>query len=186
MGTDQPFSSPLAETFFESCKFETIEKPSNQMMLKTTLLLSTFFWWQSLAEFLDTDDFVSIQNTIREQIFPTLWCGIRNAAPYSHPGAVSLFYPHLDTCCKNHDQCPMLIGRGECSHGICNPSSLTPILSCECEIEFRNCLKELPPAYFSAEIPLTWIERLQADLTGYIYFELLPLLKKEKKAQCLS
>ena len=78
-------------------------------------------------------------------------------------GAVSLFYPHLDTCCKMHDQCPIFVKRGECDYGVCNPSKLTPILSCACENEFKNCLKSLPPASFSAEIPITWIERLQAS-----------------------
>ena len=78
-------------------------------------------------------------------------------------GAVSLFYPHLDTCCKMHDKCPIFVPRGECDYGVCNPSKLTPILSCACENEFKNCLKSLPPASFSAEIPITWIERLQAS-----------------------
>ena len=138
---------------------------------------------KSSAYFLDSNDYYLIQNAFREHFVPTLWCGVRNAAPYSNPGAVSVFYPHLDTCCKMHDQCPIFVPRGECDYGVCNPSKLTPILSCACENEFKNCLKSLPPASFSAEIPITWIERLQADLTGFGYFELLPLIRGD--VQCL-
>ena len=44
----------------------------------------------------------SIQNEIRANFAPTLWCGVRNAAPF--PEALSAIYPHLDSCCRSHDQ----------------------------------------------------------------------------------
>merc|ERR1711899_98737 len=116
---------------------------THKMKLTLFLVLLSFARYRSLAFVprLNSADYLLIQNGVREYFLPTLWCGIRNVAPYSNPGAVSLFYPHLDTCCKNHDLCPINVGRSECKYGICNPSQLTPILSCECENEFKTCLQ---------------------------------------------
>ena len=43
-----------------------------------------------------------LQNLYRANLAPTLWCGIRNVAPF--PDALSAIYPHLDSCCRSHDQ----------------------------------------------------------------------------------
>ena len=51
-----------------------------------------------------------LANLFRANFAPTLWCGIRHAAPL--PDALSAVYPHLDFCCRNHDQCPLIIPRG--------------------------------------------------------------------------
>ena len=51
-----------------------------------------------------------LQNLFRANFAPTLWCGIRNVAPF--PEALSAIYPHLDSCCRSHDQCPQTIARG--------------------------------------------------------------------------
>ena len=51
-----------------------------------------------------------LANLFRANFAPTLWCGIRNSAPL--PEALSAIYPHLDNCCRNHDNCPLLIKRG--------------------------------------------------------------------------
>jgi len=170
-------NSRLNQTFLSII----LVKHLNSRMWRTIFIWMNLLRCLSNAKFLDSNHYFMIQNAIREHFVPTLWCGVRNIAPYSNPGAVSAFYPHLDTCCKNHDKCPVFVGRGECDYGVCNPSRLTPILSCECENEFQNCLKSLPPASFSAEIPITWIERLQADLTGFGYFEVMPFIKGETK-----
>jgi len=71
-----------------------------------------------------------LQNLFREKFAPTLWCGIRNSAPF--PDALSAIYPHLDSCCRSHDNCDLVVERGECFENVCNPSFLVPILSCEC------------------------------------------------------
>ncbi len=44
----------------------------------------------------------NLQNQLRSRFVPTLWCGVRNAAPI--PDALSAVYPHLDNCCREHDQ----------------------------------------------------------------------------------
>ena len=51
-----------------------------------------------------------LQNLFRANFAPTLWCGIRNSAPF--PDALSAIYPHLDSCCRIHDLCPLYINRG--------------------------------------------------------------------------
>ena len=51
-----------------------------------------------------------LQNLFRANFAPTLWCGIRNSAPF--PDALSAIYPHLDSCCRIHDLCPLFIRRG--------------------------------------------------------------------------
>ena len=43
-----------------------------------------------------------IQEEVKANFAPTLWCGIRNVAPF--PEALSAIYPHLDSCCRSHDQ----------------------------------------------------------------------------------
>ena len=56
---------------------------------KVALLLLSLPIYESVAYFLgflDSDDYYLIQNAFREHFVPTLWCGVRNAAPYSNPG----------------------------------------------------------------------------------------------------
>ncbi len=74
----------------------------------------------------------------------------------------------------------MQIERGKCFENICNPSFLTPILSCDCESEFRECLKSLPSAASLPDFPITWFERLLTDLTGIGYFGILPRILEHK------
>ena len=73
-----------------------------------------------------------------------------------------------------------LVFSGECFEGVCNPSFLTPILSCDCEQQFRECLKSLPTASSLPDFPITWMERLLTDLTGFGYFGILPLILEHK------
>ncbi len=77
----------------------------------------------------------AIQNHFRSDL---LWCGVRDMAPF--PEAVSGVYPNLDYCCRMHDQCPLIVDRGECKLGVCNESFLYPILACSCETSFKKCL----------------------------------------------
>lgn len=118
------------------------------------------------------------QNIFRDHFLPTIWCGIQDTAPV--PLALSAIYPHLDNCCREHDNCPLIIERGECFEGLCNPSFLTPILSCDCEDKFRNCLQALPSAVSFPMFPLTWSERLLTDVTGVGYFGILPRILDSK------
>jgi len=116
-----------------------------------------------------------LQNKFRSEFLPTLWCGVRDVAPDAN--AVSAIYPHLDSCCRNHDLCPLVtnkrhignlswmffflqvIDRGQCYQGICNPSFIFPIMSCTCEERFRHCLESLPSEKALGNFPLTWTER---------------------------
>lgn len=49
-----------------------------------------------------------LQNRFRSEFLPTLWCGVRDVAPDRN--AVSAIYPHLDSCCRAHDLCPLVGG----------------------------------------------------------------------------
>jgi len=122
-----------------------------------------------------------LQNVIRGSILPTYWCGIRNSAPI--PEAISAVYPHLDSCCRAHDTCPIHIKRGKCFKGICNPSFLAPILSCDCEFAFKNCLQSLPPPKTLTRLALSGNERLASDIVGTIYFHILPKVLHGTKAE---
>ena len=53
-------------------------------------------------------------------------------------------------------------------------------MSCECEHDFRECLKSLPSARSLPEFPITWMERLLTDLTGFGYFGVLPMVLEHK------
>ena len=53
---------------------------------KVALFLLSLPSHGSAAYFLDSNDYYLIQNAFREHFVPTLWCGVRNAAPYSNPG----------------------------------------------------------------------------------------------------
>ena len=78
-----------------------------------------------------------VQNRLRGDF---LWCGVHDVAPF--PDAVSAVYPNLDDCCRIHDRCPVIIGRGECGvDGVCNESLLFPVLACDCELRFKSCLE---------------------------------------------
>lgn len=113
-----------------------------------------------------------LQNIIRGTILPTHWCGIRNSAPF--PQAISAVYPHLDSCCRKHDQCPISVNRGKCFQGICNRSFLAPMLHCECEYAFKKCLQTLPKPQTLVKLALSGNERLASDVIGAIYFHVLP------------
>ena len=52
---------------------------------KVALFLLSLPTHESAAYFLDSNDYYLIQNAFREHFVPTLWCGVRNAAPYSNP-----------------------------------------------------------------------------------------------------
>jgi len=67
-----------------------------------------------------------------------LWCGIRDSAPFA--SAISAIHPNLDTCCRAHDNCGVVVDRGTCKLGVCNPSSVFPVLDCRCEEKFMKCL----------------------------------------------
>ena len=57
-------------------------------------------YWQDFYKSIETP-VNRVQNLIRANLAPTLWCGVRNSAPF--PEALSAIYPHLDNCCRSHD-----------------------------------------------------------------------------------
>ena len=58
---------------------------------------------------------------------------------------------------------------------LCNEIVMISLFSYLGEEEFRKCLKSLPSASTLPQFPITWTERLLADITGFSYFGVLPL-----------
>lgn len=115
------------------------------------------------------------------RLVPTFWCGSGNSAP--NPDLLSEAYPHIDSCCRDHDYCPDIIERNRCNRGICNESPLLPILSCECELELQRCLGSLPTTGLLGQLPISHRERHFARLAWRIYFQILPKLVPRKCIQ---
>ncbi|TRY61731.1 hypothetical protein TCAL_01818 [Tigriopus californicus] len=120
-------------------------------------------------------------NTFRGDL---LWCGVHDVAPF--PEALSSVYPSLDNCCRQHDQCPLIVDRGQCWKGICNKSLLFPILGCDCEQQFRKCLDAI--AYNSRDssfiyAPVTVSESKLSESVGFGYFSVAPKLADRRCIQ---
>lgn len=116
-----------------------------------------------------SEQFLEVQNVIRSRSF--LWCGFRDSAPYL--SAVSAVYPNLDSCCRNHDNCPLIVDRGECHEEdstICNDSFLFPILDCKCEARFKHCLKQVIKSESGSSVS----ERFLSDTIDVGYFGVIP------------
>lgn len=73
-------------------------------------------------------------------IYPgTKWCGPGNIAQgYDDIG----IHDAEDRCCREHDNCPNALARGECRQGICNDSPFTRS-HCDCDAELRRCLQNV-------------------------------------------
>lgn len=134
----------------------------------------------TIAE-LGREPLYNLQNAFRGDL---LWCGVHDVAPF--PEALSSVYPSLDNCCRQHDQCPLIVDRGKCWKGICNKSLLFPILSCDCEQQFRQCLDAI--AYNSRDssfiyAPVTVSESKLSESVGFGYFSVAPKLADR---QCIQ
>ncbi|XP_058790375.1 uncharacterized protein LOC131663773 isoform X2 [Phymastichus coffea] len=67
----------------------------------------------------------------------TKWCGPGNTAKsYDDLG----IHAAEDSCCREHDHCPVTINPQQCIHGICNISPITRS-HCDCDAKFRRCLQ---------------------------------------------
>ncbi|CAH0548740.1 unnamed protein product [Brassicogethes aeneus] len=97
-----------------------------------------------------TDDSIfKIENVCKSQnlesahqggfIYPgTKWCGPGTTAKnHSDLG----YHAKEDACCRDHDNCPENLLRGQCKQGICNNSAFTRS-HCDCDATFRRCLQE--------------------------------------------
>lgn len=87
--------------------------------------------------------------------FPgTVWCG---------PGATARKFDDLgrhkdtDECCRNHDNC-RYISAGETKYDLTNDGKFS-IMNCECEREFKKCLRNSDDKIVSRKI-------------GFLYFTL--------------
>ncbi|XP_011313038.1 phospholipase A2 [Fopius arisanus] len=83
--------------------------------------------------------FVDLRNQGYGVILPgTKWCGRGSKARgFDDLGT----YNRTDACCRAHDNCPDFMKPRETRHGLTNPSSSSS-LSCECDREFYQCLKD--------------------------------------------
>ncbi|XP_073947753.1 phospholipase A2-like [Choristoneura fumiferana] len=100
----------------------------------------------------DVEEFNELRFSL---IYPgTKWCGAGNVADsYDDLGSSR----ETDKCCRAHDFCPDVISAGETKYGLTN-SAFYSRLSCECDEEFRRCLrtastktaKQIGTIYFNA------------------------------------
>ncbi|KAF2900814.1 hypothetical protein ILUMI_05353 [Ignelater luminosus] len=100
-------------------------------------------------------------------IYPgTKWCG---------PGAVAQNYSDLgnhrreDMCCREHDNCPQSLERGECKQGICNKSPFTRS-HCDCDATFRRCLQN--------------VNSETANTIGAIFFNVIQVICFKQRSPC--
>lgn len=68
----------------------------------------------------------------------TLWCGPGDRAEnYWDLGPEA----EIDTCCREHDHCPIRLGKDEADYGAINNNSFTMSL-CECDERFKRCIDD--------------------------------------------
>ncbi|XP_065202159.1 phospholipase A2-like isoform X2 [Planococcus citri] len=98
-----------------------------------------------------------------EFTFPgTNWCG---------PGNISSHFDHLgtfvktDSCCREHDHCPLSISANQTKYGLHNELPYTSS-NCACDEAFYQCLHRVNT---NSDMPDT----LSSELIGEIYFTFL-------------
>ncbi|KAL0115142.1 hypothetical protein PUN28_010617 [Cardiocondyla obscurior] len=85
--------------------------------------------------------------SLRHGILPgTLWCGHGNIAREKYQLGK---YEELDKCCRAHDYCEEYIRPKSTRYGLNNKSNCRSS-SCECEVQFYDCLKQIRGFYASA------------------------------------
>ncbi|KAK9882072.1 hypothetical protein WA026_018918 [Henosepilachna vigintioctopunctata] len=73
-------------------------------------------------------------------IFPgTKWCGAGNIADNENDLGE---FQEVDKCCRAHDFCPEIIPAYQSNYNLTNPTFYTR-LSCECDNNFHQCLKNV-------------------------------------------
>lgn len=100
-------------------------------------------------------------------VYPgTKWCGPgTTAANYSDLG----WHAKEDACCREHDNCPKYILKGECREGICNNSPYTRS-HCDCDAAFRKCLQN--------------VNSETANTIGVIYFNIIQVICFKERSPC--
>ncbi|XP_067135816.1 phospholipase A2-like [Centruroides vittatus] len=70
-------------------------------------------------------------------IFPgTKWCGRGDRAENDSDLGI---FKKTDSCCRQHDKCPVVINPGETKYNLTN-NGVGALVSCECDQQFRQCL----------------------------------------------
>ncbi|CAH1132759.1 unnamed protein product [Ceutorhynchus assimilis] len=96
----------------------------------------------------------------------TKWCGPgNNAANYSDLGK----FQKEDMCCREHDNCPKYLMKGECREGICNNSPFTRS-HCDCDATFRKCLQN--------------VNSETANTIGAIFFNIVQVICFRERSPC--
>ncbi|XP_050292825.1 phospholipase A2-like isoform X2 [Anthonomus grandis grandis] len=100
-------------------------------------------------------------------IYPgTKWCGPGDrAANYSDLG----YHKKEDMCCRDHDNCPKYLMKGECREGICNNSPYTRS-HCDCDASFRKCLQT--------------VNSETANTIGAIFFNIIQVICFKERSPC--
>ncbi|CAG5125093.1 unnamed protein product [Candidula unifasciata] len=102
-------------------------------------------------------------------IFPgTKWCGDGDISEHKRDMG---YHSELDTCCRRHDLCPLVIPRLSWKYGIFN-YRLHTLSHCRCDRKLRKCLQ-------ASSSPL-------AHLIGQIYFNVIgpECFKFTQRATC--
>jgi len=101
-------------------------------------------------------------STIFNGILPgTFWCGYDDVAPnYFTLGPRK----RLDSCCRQHDHCPVKVKAFQYRYGMINLHPYTKV-HCQCDDDFYNCLKD--------------VSNEQGDAVGKFFFNFL-------NVQCLE
>ncbi|KAH1011958.1 hypothetical protein HUJ04_001224 [Dendroctonus ponderosae] len=100
-------------------------------------------------------------------IYPgTKWCGPGDvAANYSDLG----YFKKEDACCREHDNCPQYLMKGQCQQGICNNSPYTRS-HCDCDATFRKCLQN--------------VNSETANTIGAIFFNVIQVVCFQQRSPC--
>ncbi|XP_008201526.1 group 3 secretory phospholipase A2 isoform X1 [Tribolium castaneum] len=100
-------------------------------------------------------------------IYPgTKWCGPgTNAKNFTDLG----YHTKEDMCCRDHDNCPNNLLRGECRQGICNDSPFTRS-HCDCDATFRRCLQN--------------VNTETANTIGAIFFNVVQVICFKERSPC--
>ncbi|XP_060533125.1 phospholipase A2 isoform X2 [Cylas formicarius] len=100
-------------------------------------------------------------------IYPgTKWCGPGDKARnYSDLG----YHRKEDVCCREHDNCPNFLAKGECREGICNNSPYTRS-HCDCDAAFRRCLQN--------------VNTETANTIGAIFFNVVQVICFKERSPC--
>ncbi|XP_023219933.1 phospholipase A2-like [Centruroides sculpturatus] len=67
----------------------------------------------------------------------TKWCGRGDRAKNDSDLGI---FKKTDSCCRQHDKCPVVINPGETKYNLTN-DGVSARVSCECDQQLRQCLK---------------------------------------------